>query len=819
MTRPVRVLLLSKAIPSSLQKFFAEKKIVTVTVDQHDPVKLLSHILIGAGEDLEILAATYQTVAKDIRLLSLAPVEDMTQFLASNGRMVVDEQWFATPMGKVTLEKFFLGRASVHLEENFPAIKEHGGFKVTNHLHMGHDMDRMATFIHARNSSLVNVRTFVDHAIYYACYLTQASIGSAPYEVDYGFTGADMVVQVHLPVRRFVAETLMASFNQANSDDPVSYLLQVCMRSTDFAEIQYIEVANKLVISGFWKSQAEAGSGFKGILLNHIRTSEQILHADKFSDLSIEEGAIQFVDSTPAEDLLIKPLIGGVPNPEQPKETITATGSESPVAEGELVTVVKGRPQDKESVQVVKGGDEKPGDFKQTIAGSPEAKDNFTQKFSAEALVKDKEKITFAAGAETKQEGWAVKSLGQAAAEKSAMRVGSIGVGANGDMKVTKTSAPAAAIGQMRELEGELKKVKQQIDMATKELSVLREFRKKMLEVDQQASETPEADFASEDGLEAIDAVNKAENEVRKAKLEVQQKQAFFAQELDKNLRQLKAKDSVIEKAKDSIRVITMKKDREIAEMKTQMEKITAEQVANATSLQRMKTIEQDRQALAKLVDVYKNKLSTMSANAEKQATNPSVKEEELRKLTMEKQTAQVALAASQRDLSKSKSRQELDQAEIKRLNEVRIELEKQVKEANSASAAAASQTPDSQIEEILTSQLKDVEKDLAATKIKASRSDEKVKELERKLTDMTASMTKAASGADSGLKAKISHLDAAVKRMTQELNSSANQLAEAKKESNKLRLDKTALQNEIERLKKASDKASGKVPAPKKAG
>lgn len=852
MSRPTIVLLLSKKIPDSLKNFFTSKQIKCITADQYNSAVELTHIVLDSSTELNSINDKYQTIESDIRLLSLDPVSDMTLFLEMNGRLAIDSNWFTRPMGKIILEKFFIGRASVHLTENFPSIKEHGNFKVTNHLRIGHDMDRLAAFIHGRNTSLVNVRTFVDHALYYACYLSQAKIGSAPYDVDYGFTGTDTVVQIHLPVRRFLAENLLDSFHAPNGGDPLKYILSTCVQSADLTEIQYIESASKLVISGLWQLR-DVGTytGFSGLLINHIRTSEQIEMAALQELMTQEVKPNAIVESAEAEVLVEKPLPGEVKNPEFEEivqsegyqETVSSTISQETETilkadepEPESSQVIKGSETEKETGQLVKGEKEQKDNFSQKISADKIEKDNFSHKISADKVEKDNfnqvisssktqtdnsKMVISSSATDNESKDDIVSAIGQSVQgnDKGSWAVKSIGGTGKGE-EVTKANAPmpAAAAAYVKEIETDLKKTKGQLELAMKELKIFKEMRKKMAEVDQKFKTTQLQSSSSDDPMEAIDAVNAADAEVRKMKLELQQKQVLFAQEIEKSQRQLKSRDLLIEKSKENIQTITNVKDFEIKQLNEKIEKMSGGQTAMQASFQQIKTLEQDKQSLMRLVDVYKNKLTVIAAKAEKQAVNPAAKEEEVRKLNMEKQTAQVALTASQKEVSKLKSRNELDQAEIKRLSEEKIALEHKLKAAANVNASMPVHLQKSAAEETLSLKLKEVENELTAQTAKAAKAEDKVKDLEKKVNDLAAGLTKASGAADQSLKTRNAHLEKAVTKMTQDLTTSANQLAEAKKDINKARLEKTALQNQLDKLKKELEKATAKAPGPKKA-
>ncbi len=237
----------------------------------------LTHIIVTGDMDFLVTSKTFDAVSKNIPLLSISPVQHYDSFVLSNGRIVIDQQWLKDKMARTSLEKFFLGQASVYLDENFSELKDAVSFKVTNHLRIGADIDRLCSYVHQFDGAVVNVRTFMDHALYYLVYLKQAGISGLPFEVDYARSENEFVLQIHVTVRNFVAEYMLDSFGQPNGHDPLRYLLNICALSTDFFEVQYIENAAKLVLCGMWQNKkSDRTIHFPNLMLNRIFTTSQI---------------------------------------------------------------------------------------------------------------------------------------------------------------------------------------------------------------------------------------------------------------------------------------------------------------------------------------------------------------------------------------------------------------------------------------------------------------------------------------------------------------------------------------------------------------
>ena len=284
MKKPI-VLHHSGNVPAALTEFFAAHGGTVLPLEGFDPLTTLTHVLVSGDQDFAGIADLYGTVENDVRLVALGPVQDLSTFLANNGRLVIDPRWIEGKLGGVQLEKFFLGAASIALDENFPTVKAGGAFKVVNHLRTGADTDRLSAFVHSHGDDVVGVRTFFDHALYYLTYLQQAGVAMAPFEVDYGHTGAETVLQIHLPVNGFVAEHMLESFGDPTAREGHAWLLGICARACDFMEVQYIEQASRLVISGTWR---KAGARFSSLALNHVHTTAQIRAA--IDNAAWEEG-------------------------------------------------------------------------------------------------------------------------------------------------------------------------------------------------------------------------------------------------------------------------------------------------------------------------------------------------------------------------------------------------------------------------------------------------------------------------------------------------------------------------------------------------
>ena len=137
----MKILWHSGEISPLLQAFFQKHQAELIKPAQFESGTELTHLLLSGDQDFHLVGKMFDTVTSDVSLVALSEVKELASFVANNGRFVIDQNWLVAPMGQVNLEKFFLGRASVHLDENFPSVKEGASFKITNHLRVGLELD------------------------------------------------------------------------------------------------------------------------------------------------------------------------------------------------------------------------------------------------------------------------------------------------------------------------------------------------------------------------------------------------------------------------------------------------------------------------------------------------------------------------------------------------------------------------------------------------------------------------------------------------------------------------------------------------------
>lgn len=307
--------------------------------------------------------------------------------------------------------------------------------------------------------------------------------------------------------------------------------------------------------------------------------------------------------------------------------------------------------------------------------------------------------------------------------------------------------------------------------------------------------------------------VKQEELKARKIQIEALQKENFFSQELEKSERQVKAKDLILIKTKETFTKLLEKKDRDIEDVKTKNDQLSKALASGPATTQVLviKDLEKQNQNLIKQLEVYKVKISSLANNMQTTKTDDNFKDE-ARKLGMLNQQLKNQLDLSKKEAEKWQNKASADNSQLIILRQEKLKLEQLLKKTTLENVKET-EAPKHGVND---QELKRLQAQTQILETQVKDSSLKITNLEAKLAEAQKPQKPVATG-DESSKVKLSQLENSVKKLTQDLVESRNQLGEAKKETNKLRQDKTALQNQLDKLKKEADK--GKPALPKKPG
>ncbi len=299
----------------------------------------------------------------------------------------------------------------------------------------------------------------------------------------------------------------------------------------------------------------------------------------------------------------------------------------------------------------------------------------------------------------------------------------------------------------------------------------------------------------------------------RKVQIEAMQKENFFSQELEKSERQVKSKDLILIKTKETFTKLLEKKDRDIEDLKLKTDQLTkALSAAPATTqVQTIKDLAKQNQNLIRQLEVYKGKISSLANQFQTSKIEDSSKDE-ARKLQMINQQMKNQLDNAKKETERLQARASIDSSQLMLLRQDKVRLEQLVKKTALENVKEA-ESPKNQISDQELKRLQ-AHNQILETQVKDSSL--KISNLENKLADAMKPQ-KAVSPGDDSNKVKISQLENSVKKLTADLIETKTLLNDGKKETIKLSQEKTVLSNQLDKFKKEADK--GKPALPKKPG
>ncbi len=226
-----------------------------------------------------------------------------------------------------------------------------------------------------------------------------------------------------------------------------------------------------------------------------------------------------------------------------------------------------------------------------------------------------------------------------------------------------------------------------------------------------------------------------------------------------------------------------------------------------------IKELERQSQNQNKMIEMYKAKVTTLSAAIESSKSDDGQKEDS-RKIQFVNEQLKTQLEMAKKEVTKLQERSSSDSAQLLILKQEKAKLLEAVKKAEQATRMSQAASGAAQNGEVEAKRLQ-AQVQLLEQYLKDSNS--KVKDLELKLQTATAVNRNNVAAEDGQSKVKINHLENSVKKLTQDLVESRNQQAELKKDTNKLRQEKTALQNLLDKAKKDLEKFEKKPATPGK--
>jgi hypothetical protein len=255
----------------------------------------------------------YQTLAKDISIISLSDVANKEDFLRYNGKLILNPWFMTKDLSRNVLKRLVDEKTSLHLDEAFgDKIKDVKTAKVINHLRVGFYSDLIAADAFEKDFNIIGIRNYFLSLISYLMYLKKSGIGELPIEVEYGRGASEFLIQMHISVKDFVTEYIWGSFESENPSDPTKFLLNTCSNLAPLFDVYYLEKSEKIVFTAIWpKNDQMENITFNSMGIGNLTSATQMdaLANAKISNISL---AIEENNMAIEEELKEKKLPGGI---------------------------------------------------------------------------------------------------------------------------------------------------------------------------------------------------------------------------------------------------------------------------------------------------------------------------------------------------------------------------------------------------------------------------------------------------------------------------------------------------------------------------
>lgn len=297
--RTISILNLTSELSEGLSSYFMRNSIALHNPADADSSKDFTHILCRGQVDYDLIAKTYDTISKDIKIISLSGVSDTQEFVWANGKLVFDEKWLTTPVGEFILDKFFLEFGGIEIKDSYPKFQELGKFNIINPFNSGEYADVMVYEAYQQEFNGLLIKTYFDHLLMYLISLKNKNKAGIPFEVSYGYYEGVFALQVHFVITDVVLSDISSCLSDVLSDQPLENVLNIALGSTSFFEFTYLNQVKKAVLTAFWLN-ADYKLEHRGLMFTDIDSS------GSFLSLPVHESPSWLVKSPVVEDISAK---------------------------------------------------------------------------------------------------------------------------------------------------------------------------------------------------------------------------------------------------------------------------------------------------------------------------------------------------------------------------------------------------------------------------------------------------------------------------------------------------------------------------------
>lgn len=838
--KTLTILNLAGELIPELMEYFISRRIELITPLSIRGSESWTHIITKDTNDFDQLNEKFHLIKNNCHLISLSKIEDLRSFTFNNGNLVLDEIWFKGAMGFFIFDKYFQDYGGISLGDNYPSFRECGSFNVSNPFNTGEYLDQMVHKAFECGIEALAVKTYFDHLVMFAAGLKKKGKAGLPFEITYGTFENIFALQFHFFSQELEILDITTSLSSIISKRAEEYYLNIAVQSADFFDFTFMPEVNKVVITGLWNQDERINSDSHGCMFKSLdrgarlsqyqiqEPTSALFSSNILADLTDK---ISVSDNTPLEGELILSKIMGDSNIEELVQTIKGNFKED-----ETSTHINGSKLDVDKT-VYKIASSVDKTLKESKLNINYLSDNLPHNIKSELF-------NFAKISKKDVEDLDENDLNQFQNLKMAeiLKAGLI------DHSSQSTSHDDGSLA-FKKLESLLSieksdhnRLKIQMKALSTEVSLLKQAREKLAQIQKNASEAilqeikdpakdpdevlrmhfqkrlKETENLDQMEVKKLSALLERESKLiadakqeelkaRKIQIEAIQKENVFMMELEKANSQVKTKDGILIKTKETFTRLMENKDKQLLDLSSKADQLSKALVSgpNSNHNAMLKDMERQNQNLKKQIEYYKTKALSLGSNIKTNNVEDDSKEV-VRRLQIANQQLVNQLDSFKKEFEKLKKRFTADSSQLLVLRQEKMMLELQLKkttfESKKETESLKNQNGDQEFKrlqiqnQILESQVKD--------------SSQKIHHLEVKLAEFLKPQKVVAS--DDLSKVKVTQLENALRKLTQDLIESRNLLADSKKETNKIRQDKTALQNLFDKVKKDADRAKAEL-------
>lgn len=213
-------------------------------------------IFYSVESDIYELEETFELKSGLVKLIYIGELKEKDKFFLSGGELILSQEQIQNETGYKVLNRFFSENIELRLADRNVYKDKTESVIITNHLQTGMSFDRIATSAFESNHNPILIRSYLDHVIGYFTYLSQSSLGSIPFELEWYSDEDDLVINTYLKVKNFSKEYLADCFGDIRGAKALHYLLTIASNSCEHLDIKYFEKSERLCFTGYWNGSA-----------------------------------------------------------------------------------------------------------------------------------------------------------------------------------------------------------------------------------------------------------------------------------------------------------------------------------------------------------------------------------------------------------------------------------------------------------------------------------------------------------------------------------------------------------------------------------